>query len=518
LDVRIVRLSTDMLDRRSSLAWAEIAAVIAIASVSASHARADDEAGSPGFVSQIALKISSATQGWNDELGRSVAYREPFLITGAPGASSPGVAQHGSAIAWRYSPQGWIGEALFVPEDAAAGDQFGMTVAIARPVILFGNRVGAAIGAERADVNGLADAGAVHMYRRNGGSIWAHEQKLVASDPQANAAFGQAVAMDGDLVAIGAPKRNGSAGAVYLFRYQSTGGASPSWVQETILKPSDIGAGDLFGISIDVVGDTIVVGAAEKKVSGIAKRGAVYVFKRTGQTWAVSAVLTAPNGQMNDKFGQSVSIDRAGMMIAVGTNPDLSSNLGAVHVFDRSGSAWIHSGVLTPSRPQVGEEFGRTLSVDEGRVVVGAARRKVDGMNDRGTVFIYERDDSGIWVSIETLVDPAGLAGDRLGSSVVTHGEATIVGARGVDGPLIPNAGATMVFWTKDCDSNGALGICNPIPGELLIDGFVDGCDLAMLLCKWGPAPEVEPADFDHNGAVDGQDLAILLGHWTGCP
>ena len=86
-------------------------------------------------------------------------------------------------------------------------------------------------------------------------------KKLTASDAEADDRFGVSVSVSGDTAIVGAPDEDAggsAAGAVYVFQ-RSQGGAD-NWGEVTKLTASDAEAGDLFGISVAVSGDTAVVG------------------------------------------------------------------------------------------------------------------------------------------------------------------------------------------------------------------------------------------------------------------
>jgi hypothetical protein len=103
-------------------------------------------------------------------------------------------------------------------------------------------------------------------------------------------------------------------------------------VQEAYLKAPNAGPGDAFGRSVAVSGDTVAVGAYAEDSNqttitngatasadnSAAESGAVYIFRRTGVTWAHEAYLKAPNAQSGDLFGSSVAV--SGDTVAVGAN------------------------------------------------------------------------------------------------------------------------------------------------------------------------------------------------------
>jgi len=458
--------------------------------------------------------LPSVDSGAGDELGRAVAYKEPFMTAGAWGASSEGMPLHGAAAAWRWSPGGWVQEAVLLASDRAANDRFGVSVTVARPTLSVLPRSVIVVGAHGADPGDLNDAGAAYVFRRTLGGTWLEETKLVASDPQANAQFGRVVAMDGDLLAVSAPQRNNLRGAVYLFRVSAGPGGTPTWTQEAILTSSDIFAGDTFGASVAVAGDTVVVGAPGADIGTSVNRGAAYVFSRAGAVWQQRTKLVAPGGEMLDEFGRVVAIDSEALTIVVGTSPTLSSQLGVAHVHTRVGDAWVHEAVLAPEQPQVGEQFASTLAVERARVVIGAPSRTVNGEALRGAVSIYRFTPLG-WVLESTMTDAQGAAGDSFGAAVAFHGEGAVIGAKGVDRPGAANSGAVAVAWVEDCNGDQSFGICGNLNGDFNGDGVVDGNDLGTLLGWWGVAEPWSPADLTGDGIVNGSDLGVLLGQWS---
>ena len=160
---------------------------------------------------------------------------------------------------------------------------------------------------------------------------------LKASNTGAGDLFGHTVALsgDGDTLAVGALQEDSNAtgvsttaptaagsgatdsGAVYVF---TRSGAT--WSQSAYLKASNTGAGDGFGHSAGLSGDTLVFGALQEDSnatgvsttaptaagSGATDSGAVYVFTRSGATWSQSAYLKASNTGAGDLFGHSVAL------------------------------------------------------------------------------------------------------------------------------------------------------------------------------------------------------------------
>ncbi len=140
-----------------------------------------------------------------------------------------------------------------------------------------------------------------------------------ASNPQENANFGVALALDGDTLVVGAPLGSGGngnqnsgnpAGAVYVFTRSET-----AWTQQAQLVASPSSNGASFGTSVALSGDTLAVGAALDSNAA----GAAYVFTRSGTTWSQQAEIKPSNPRDGALFGCSMAL--AGDTLAVGATP-----------------------------------------------------------------------------------------------------------------------------------------------------------------------------------------------------
>jgi hypothetical protein len=153
---------------------------------------------------------------------------------------------------------------------------------------------------------------------------FAQQAFLKASNSGNHDNFGYRVALDGDTLVVGTfgedstandgehNNEASNAGAVYVFT-RSNG----SWTQQDNLKASEADAHDIFGISLALDGDTLVVGAMFESTTAAggesyhdtAYAGAVYVFTRSKGSWSQRALLKARNAEAGDSFGGSVALD-----------------------------------------------------------------------------------------------------------------------------------------------------------------------------------------------------------------
>lgn len=348
---------------------------------------------------------------------------------------------------------------------------------------------------------------------------------LKATNTGAGDAFGTSIAISGDTAVVGAPLEDSNAtgvdgdqanddtpnsGAAYVF--VRVGGV---WIQQAYLKASNTGIsnvfGDLFGSSVAISGDTIVVGAPFEDSNGIGvdgdqasnsatHAGAAYVFVRNGGVWTQQAYLKASNTGALDQFGNAVAIAGDTIVVtanledghAVGVNGDQGSNAaseaGAAYVFVRSEGIWSQEAYLKASNAGASDSFGDSVSLSGETLVVGASREasSAAGVNrdeadnsaqNAGAAYVFVRNGN-VWTQQAYLKASNTETGDRFGTSVSVSGHTAVVGApsessasTGANGDQADNsaqnAGAAYVFardgnaWTQQT----YLKASNTIPG-----------------------------------------------------
>ena len=300
------------------------------------------------WVEEALLKAGNADS--NDNFGFSVAISGDTLVVGAtteqgnvPGITNGaggdtlnGGTQIGAVYIYRRSGTAWSQEAYIKAANAniGAGIFFGYAVAISGDTIAVGapgeqsNVTTITNGPTASSNNSAPISGAVFIYKRTGVN-WAQEAYIKAPNAEGGDRFGQAVSIDGDTVAVGANNEDNSlaiiapswpftnnnaatnAGAAYIFKR-----AGVNWTLEAYLKASNADAGDQFGYSLSISGDTVAVGAIGESSGFVtivngggssadnsqSSAGAAYVFKRTGTTWNWESYLKAPNARNERSF------------------------------------------------------------------------------------------------------------------------------------------------------------------------------------------------------------------------
>ncbi len=214
--------------------------------------------------------------------------------------------------------------------------------------------------------------------------------KLLADDAEAGDRFGFSVAVDGDTALIGAflhDDAGSSSGSAYVFTRDGMG----NWSQQAKLTAGDAAADDQFGFSVSVAGDTALIGAPldDDDVAGNAS-GSAYVFMRSGTTWTQQAKLTADDdADVNDNFGNSVSVDGDTALIGAHFNDDASNDSGSAYVFTRDGMGnWSQQAKLTADDAATLDEFGYSVSVAGDTALIGA-RLDDDAFTNSGSAYVF---------------------------------------------------------------------------------------------------------------------------------
>jgi len=253
--------------------------------------------------------------------------------------------------------------------------------------------------------------------------------KLTASDGRAQDGFGASVSISGNTVAVGAYNatvvNNSGQGAAYVFTEPGSG-----WVDMTEtakLTASDGAAGDFFGLSISISGNTVVVGATQENT----RSGAAYVFTEPVSGWmSMTQTAKLSDGATGDYFGGSVSV--SGNTVVVGSW-GTNGRRGAAYVFTEPASGWkgmTQTAELTASDGKAGDDFGESVSISGNTVVVGATQENDTGGAGPGAAYVFTEPASGWATMTQTakLTASDGMPRDYFGLTVSISGNTVVVG------------------------------------------------------------------------------------------
>jgi hypothetical protein len=328
----------------------------------------------------------------------------------------------------------WIAreEAKFVDPDAVALDRFATSVSLSGDTALIG---------VPNDDDGSDDSGSAHVFVRSGSS-WSRQAKIHAGDAARADLFGWAVAISGDLAVIGAPRTDEpgiDAGSAYAFVRTGT-----TWTEEAELIPIQGGNASHFGEAVDLSGTTLVVGASQDG-SVFPIYGAAYVYERTGTGWVQQGKLNAiAFGGHTQLFGNSVSV--SGDTVVVGCiqhGLDYDDLPGAAFVFVRSGTRWTPQARLMASDAADGDQFGRSVRVEGDTVVVGA-NADCDGADRTGSAYVFTRTGTS-WSQTAKLTASDPTMGAQFGFAIDLEGDNLLITAKG-GSAATPSLGAAYLF------------------------------------------------------------------------
>lgn len=278
---------------------------------------------------------------------------------------------------------------------------------------------------------------------------------FASNEPQAESWFGRSSAMNatGDYALVGESHWDNGAiqnlGRVHV--YQRTG---QNWAPvSTILAPDGV-ANDCFGVSVAVNSDATMalIGALYRVEGGIAARGAVYVFTRSGSTWTYQQKILAPNAVMNDQFSISLAVNAdasIALIGAYGRDDGSIADRGAVYYYTRSGSTWTYQNMFFHPTPAANDLFGSQVAINAAGdyALVGSYGRDEGGITDRGGVYIYTRSGN-TWTYQGAIVQPDPVSGDAFCSGIALNADATIalIGASRKDESGIVDTGVFYVY------------------------------------------------------------------------
>ncbi|MCP4678676.1 MAG: integrin, partial [Deltaproteobacteria bacterium] len=309
---------------------------------------------------------------------------EDSSATGIDGDQGDNSAEDGGAVyVFRWTGSVWAQEAYIKASNTHENGFFGASLSLYEDTLAVGDETGL--------------SGAVYVFRRTG-SIWTQEAHINESEDIGLSNFGGSVSLYEDVLAIGASHDDSGStgingdpgnylamdsGAVYVFH--RTGSI---WTQEAYVKPSNTYFENYFGGVVSLHGNILAVGATGESSSATGidgeqhdysaiNSGAVYVFRRTDDTWTQEAYIKASNPDENDTFGNGVSLYEDTLAVsaygedsnATGINGDQLDNSversGAVYMFRRTDNTWTQEAYVKASNPNENDTFGGGMSLFE---------------------------------------------------------------------------------------------------------------------------------------------------------
>ncbi|MHA2938164.1 hypothetical protein ACXJY6_07680 [Vibrio sp. RC27] len=498
-----------------SLAEALVADYFVLASAGGSSVLSSEDNLTSESITEMVGYFKASNSGANDYFGYKVALSgdgntlavsardeendEQGVTMGLGFTDTNTAGDSGAVYLFSQSNGSWEQTAYIKASNSDASDRFGESIALNLDGTIL------AVGAPLEDNVGATDSssGAVYVFNYEN-DIWDEVAYLKASNLGSGDEFGNSIALNdsGNILAVGAYKEDSSqggidatyneaaaeSGAVYIF--SDIGG---TWGQTDYIKASAPIAGDNFGYSISLDSDGVTLAVGTYKY-GADDAGAVYLFSDSdGSGWQQVDLLQASNAQGLDYFGNSVSLNGDGTLLAVGAYWEdnnfnsISSTIhfsdsstinysGAVYLFENSGGTWDQTTYIKASNVGSGDNFGNDvmLSRDGSTLAVGAYMEDNGGVgiiNDvnisddyysqnAGAVYMFSNGISG-WEQTAYIKASNTGSRDNFGNSLALSedGNTLAVGAHQESNSVseILTDGSEIISSNDDASKSGAV-------------------------------------------------------------
>jgi hypothetical protein len=346
----------------------------------------------------------------------------------------------GISLAFRLvAANSFATQTIILSKDSQAEDYFGYSAAIDGNTLL--------VGAHKVDIADEKDAGAAYVYVL-GDNGWHQQAKLVAEPFFAGDTLGGNVALKSDMAMLGAMRRDDKgkdSGAVISFVRQSN-----NWQQKQIITAPDAKPSDAFGQSIALTENYLVIGAPRNDALG-EDSGAAYIYKRENDFWHYQTKITANDSKKGDLFGISVAIDGNTILVGADLHDEKAENAGAVYVYVLDRGVWQQEAKLIASDAGKTDIFGVRVALSDNTALISARRDDIDGVGvDAGSAYIFERKGR-TWTQKAKLITPDGMADDRFGRGVALSADRAIISAMNHDSNGL-DTGAIYVYERESND------------------------------------------------------------------
>lgn len=314
----------------------------------------------------------------------------------------------GTAYVYERGLGGWVQSAELAISDGVSGCYYGWSVALDGDVALVGRQADGTLNAK----------GSVYVFQRQPNGAWVQTQKIVQHDAEAWA-FGWALDLDGTRAAIPAKGAGslGPKGRVYIYELEDG-----QFVEKAKLKPSLDNLSDWFGASLDLDGDRVAIGAPKGGT------GRAYIFDRQPDgMWTEQALLLPGDLASADDYGYAVSLDGDRVAVSAPAHDTPWMNHGAVYVFQRSGDNWNQTAKISVLGNTAFPRLGWSLNLRGTELYVGSPSDATYA-SSAGAAYHF-RLQGGEWTLLSKFFGTDPAAGGFFGWSMQRAGDTIVVGA-----------------------------------------------------------------------------------------
>ncbi|WP_116107487.1 PKD domain-containing protein [Lewinella sp. IMCC34191] len=432
-------------------------------------------------------KLYAVDGGSGDRFGSNVDISGDLAIVGASRANrtSTNLFSGQAYLFQRTSADSdqWQQIAELNVEDGDRGPKSGSGVAIDGDV--------AAVSWVRYDANRQPFSG-IYVFSRDAGGPgqWGQVATLFSPNLHGDDVFGQSLDVSGDLIIVGAPGDSINdlrAGSAYLFSRDA--GGPDNWGQIAKFTTPDPADYDGFGVSVAISGDKAIVGALNNSDEGL-QAGFACIFHRNADgfdQWGLVTKLTAPDPVYPNYFGRSVAISGDLVIVADDLDDESGTDAGAAYVFARNQGGtdlWGQVAKLIPESRVNQGGFGYDVSISDSVAIVAAPFDNALGPYT-GLAYVYHRNAGGPdrWSSVGKLMAADASAEQYFGRSLALSNDQVIIGAAN-DDENGENSGAAYIFAGQgDC----SLTLSTPATVSETCPGASDGSISVQATGTSGP-------------------------------
>lgn len=249
------------------------------------------------------------------------------------------------------------------------------------------------------------------------------QEVILPDTPEIGAEFGTSVALQETTLVVGAHRNSNGKGAAYIMEKGAQG-----WTQLQRLEPETLGLGARFGASVAIDGEWLAVGAPNDTGASMLT-GAVYMYKRESDgQWRFNSKVYPEEGALSDRFGASLSLLDGRLLVGAPLRDAQGQDSGAAYLFTLSDSVWSLNRELIPDNLHAGDNLGKSVTLAPSHVGLGAPNYD-DGIADSGAVFVYSLENGSSASAAVRITPAAREAGMLFGNSLSFHGDHLAVGA-----------------------------------------------------------------------------------------
>ena len=276
------------------------------------------------------------------------------------------------------------------------------------------------------------------------------ERFEVAPTSEFHTYYGRAVAIEGDRAVVST-----EVGLAPVLVYEKVGG---SWQLTDQILDVDATGFDAWGEVLALDGDLLAISASKSWVNGVNLTGAVYLYRDGPQGWTREAVLEPGDPQLASHLGISVALDGDRVVAGAPFSETAVPLAGAAYVFERAGGVWGQTARLTGEPFESYGNFGRAVDVEGDRILVGHPGGASAGDPPGERVHVFELEQ-GLWTERRTLLSPVAGTEAAFGYVLGLEGDDAIVGAFDLDGAFENSGEAWVLDAGALCASPGSVSL-----------------------------------------------------------